>query len=375
VPMGGHGAESCCWLVSWSEAFGHPVPRCLVELWRPRKLTVMDEREIEVSATDGPGRDVAELDLAGGSLRVGSQQADVHGMSNAAILRRYVALVRTERVLGPADPVKLRDTDIQALASVLDVDDDDLERDLIAIVGLDAGSAAKVHQRLRRRRLAAPIAGLALGGLGLLGARQWFSGGEATSTPATEISADSVAPAILPPTPEPATTIVTVTTAPSTTTAVTVASTRSDGSTTSDESTTLPVGATQPAPVDVDDAAPGAAPSSASTSAQTDDDTAGNPTSPAVGGGTARANPRPVTTIPAPASDVAMPIFGDAPSISVPPIDTGVDVDPDEDIPLDPVGVGVLIDAEPPIVAPITVTTAPPVVVIIDSDGGISLTP
>jgi hypothetical protein len=333
-------------------------------------------------------RDIAELDLVSGSLRVGSQSVDVHGLTNADLLRRYVALVRVERKLAPGARIVLRDADVAALASVLDVEDGELERDLVAIVGLDRAAAADVRRRLSRRRLAAPMAGLALGSIGLFGLRQLTqSGGESASAPSVAVAGSSLS--------APSDAAVTAPPADSGVASV-------DGS--ADDATieTTSTSAAVPTTIGVTPSntvppvAPGApvattlAPGTRSAGEQT----SAAPTSPASSGPA-----RTTTVAPAPSAGVAMPVFGDAPSISVPPIDSGVDVDPDADDPFDPIaGAVVIVDPvqiepitlEPIIVEPSTasttsttvapVTTAPAsststTIAPLVGDGGVSLTP
>jgi hypothetical protein len=342
-------------------------------------------------------RDIAELDLASGSLRVGSQSVDVHGLSNADLLRRYVALVRVERKLAPGARIVLRDADVAALASVLDVEDSELERDLVAIVGLDRAAAADVRRRLSRRRLAAPMAGLALGSIGLFGLRQLTqSGGDSASAPSVVVAGSSLS--------APSDVAVTAPAADSGVASVDGSADDATAETTSTSvavpttisvtpSTTAPSVNTVPPVVTVEPGAP-VAPTLAPGTRSAGEQTSPAPTSPA--------SSRPVrttTVAPAPSAGVAMPVFGDAPSISVPPIDSGVDVDPDADDPFDPIaGAVVIVDPvqiEPITLEPITVepstasttsTTVGPATTTAPSststtiapnigDGGVSLTP
>jgi transcriptional regulator with XRE-family HTH domain len=142
-----------------------------------------------------PGRDVVSLAEGGGGLRVGSELLDVDFEleTNEAILRRYVTAVRANRGVGEDRPFVVRQEDVAALAAILDVHDGDLERDLVAIVGLTPKRASVLRSQLVRRRLAAPVAGLALGVSGTFGAVA-LAAGSAVPLPQPVAAAD-VAPA------------------------------------------------------------------------------------------------------------------------------------------------------------------------------------
>jgi hypothetical protein len=315
-----------------------------------------------------PERDIAELDLASGLLRVGSQSADVHGLTNADLLRRYVALVRVERKLAPGATIVLRDTDIAALAGVLDVEDSDLERDLIAIVGLDRATAADVRRRLSRRRLAAPMAGLALGSLGFFGLRQLTNSSDSNAGAArSAIVADRGAETVSDASAAGPSSV--VSSSSSTAVSSTVVTTPVAEPNTSPSTIVVSIPFTViETPAETPPAAANAGAPSATATASTPSPSA--------------STPRATTTVPAPAADTAMPVFGDQPSISVPPIDGGVTVDPDSDDPFDPIAGAVVIVApvtgDPITITPgssTTTTTTSTTIAPIVGDGGISLTP
>ena len=67
---------------------------------------------------------------------------------NDDFLEGYVAVVRELRGLEPDTPIQLRSTDIQVLATVLDLTDDDLEDRLAFWMGQPAGSMVGVRHRL-----------------------------------------------------------------------------------------------------------------------------------------------------------------------------------------------------------------------------------
>jgi transcriptional regulator with XRE-family HTH domain len=85
---------------------------------------------------------------------------------NDAVLRRYVARIRQERGAAATDRVQLRHDDVEALAVILDLGDSDLQRRLVAIVGITADEARWVGRQLLRRRLLFPVAGVGVVAVG-----------------------------------------------------------------------------------------------------------------------------------------------------------------------------------------------------------------
>ena len=121
-------------------------------------------------ATLLPVRDVVELDRASRFLRVGSSLVSVAELHNDAILHAYVELVRDQRGVLPGRPFKIRDEDLDVLATSLDLDDDELVQRLVKIIGLSPTDAGDLRGQIVRRRLAMPAAGLLMSGVGLFGA-------------------------------------------------------------------------------------------------------------------------------------------------------------------------------------------------------------
>lgn len=119
-----------------------------------------------------PARDLVELDVDGTTMRVGQAVASFdpsRGGGNEAMLGTYLTLVREQRGLRADDAVKLRHEDLAVLATVLDLDDRDLEDQLMRIMGISKPKASVLRRQLLRRRLVAPAAGLAVGAVGALG--------------------------------------------------------------------------------------------------------------------------------------------------------------------------------------------------------------
>ncbi|MCU1345809.1 MAG: hypothetical protein JWL70_2075 [Acidimicrobiia bacterium] len=163
------------------------IPLRLVRHWEQGTEIPTDVQIARLAALYGepveqllPARDVASLDPVAGTLTVGTETVDVDldGAANEALLERYVSLVRSQRGLGDTTVIDLRDEDIGALASVLDLTDSILHQRLERIIGLTAAEAAEVAHKMRRWRLLAPLAGLAVGALGLFGVTQAFGGGD-----------------------------------------------------------------------------------------------------------------------------------------------------------------------------------------------------
>jgi transcriptional regulator with XRE-family HTH domain len=83
-------------------------------------------------------------------IAVGTERipvADAHH-DNPALLQRYVAAVRRQRGLGPHGPVELRAADVAMLAGLLDLTDEDLERQLGEASGASTGSTRRAARSL-----------------------------------------------------------------------------------------------------------------------------------------------------------------------------------------------------------------------------------
>ena len=146
-----------------------------VKRWEKGAQIPSDDEVLAVARACGigvgkllPPRDTVEFDRTARSLRVGGSVVSVADVHNEAVLTIYVQLVRQQRGLAPDAPFDIRHEDVDALANTLDLDDDDLEARLVAIVGLPVEAAATMRERLlSRRRLGLP-AGIVVGSLGLV---------------------------------------------------------------------------------------------------------------------------------------------------------------------------------------------------------------
>jgi hypothetical protein len=220
------------------------------DLQRSRRLTDGYEMSTEPAASlDGNGRaERPAVAVVDGALRVG-ESAVALGSRNAEVLGAYAAAVRVERGLGADEPFALRHRDIAALADILDIDDAQLERDLMAVMGLSSDDAAGARQRLLRRRVAVTVSGVALAAAGLIsGARLLGTGVAEPASAAT-----------------PATTTVLAPTTTSTSTAQWTATSTTSASTTSATTVVPPTTTTAASPTTV-------APSTTSTTVPAESD-------------------------------------------------------------------------------------------------------
>ncbi len=144
-----------------------------------------------------PPRDTVEFDRTARSLRVGGAIVSVSDVHNEAVLTTYVELVRQQRGLPDGAAFDIRHEDVDALASTLDLDDDELEHRLVTIVGMPADVAAGMRDRLLTRRRMSLPAGLVVGSLGLVPGAAGPAGTAATTPPAIVYEAhmpDRIAP-------------------------------------------------------------------------------------------------------------------------------------------------------------------------------------
>ncbi|MGE3326645.1 MAG: helix-turn-helix domain-containing protein [Acidimicrobiia bacterium] len=196
------------WLRDVRTRFGHResdvaeqvgVPARTLRRWESGSLVPSDLELSRLAGVYGcgvtdlvPGRERVTLersaaDASSGVLRIGSRETSVDLDSNDVILRRYLALVRGIRNLGPDAPVHLRHDDVAALAEELDLDDAELESRLVALAGITADEARWVRRQLMRRRVVTPLLGLGTAtasilGIGAVVARAGHGADASTST-------------------------------------------------------------------------------------------------------------------------------------------------------------------------------------------------
>ena len=130
-----------------------------------------------------------------GMLRVGTERIPFDPVldGNRTVLVRYLAAVRRQRGLAPDDLVEFRATDLAALAGVLDLTADDLDRELSTLAGLDgAGSRHTV-----RMLVLTGLCVLAAGGA-TLQTRSWFAAEASPSAAVAEVAAAQAAVLVVP---------------------------------------------------------------------------------------------------------------------------------------------------------------------------------
>jgi hypothetical protein len=165
------------------------VRKRIVRRWERGEQIPGDEAVEAIAAACGidvptllPLRDVVEFDRASRFLRVGSSLVSVAELHNDAILNAYVELVRDQRGVLPGRPFKVRTEDLDVLATSLDLQDDELEKRLVKIIGLTPADAGELRRQIVRRRMAMPAAGLLMSGIGLFGAHFAGASSNAPST-------------------------------------------------------------------------------------------------------------------------------------------------------------------------------------------------
>lgn len=99
-----------------------------------------------------PQRDRMEFDPRSLLMRVGEQVVSIVEPDNEVVLTTYLRLVREQRGLKPENPVQLRRTDVDLLASVLDLHDMSLEDRLVSQLGMTPQAAAELRYKMIRRR-------------------------------------------------------------------------------------------------------------------------------------------------------------------------------------------------------------------------------
>jgi len=85
-----------------------------------------------------------------GSMVIGTERVslDLLRHDNRTLLIQYLTVVRRQRGLGKKDAVVFRAADLVALANVLDLTDDDLEQELLALAGMTGNAARRTAQLL-----------------------------------------------------------------------------------------------------------------------------------------------------------------------------------------------------------------------------------
>jgi hypothetical protein len=99
------------------------------------------------------------------TLTVGEQThvvPDVDG-DNDELLRCYLALVREVRGLVSSERFALRQDDVEALASILDLDDADLELRLVRMLHVSSTEAAELRRKMVARRILGAAGALTVG--------------------------------------------------------------------------------------------------------------------------------------------------------------------------------------------------------------------
>ncbi|CAN5632347.1 hypothetical protein BH10ACT1_BH10ACT1_34590 [soil metagenome] len=111
----------------------------------------------------------------------GESRLMARGAGNRAVLEAYVHLVALSRGVRPSLRPEVRQEDLDALATALDLDDVALEPLLVAVLGGSTPDARRLMVRLRTRRLAlvgaaaVVVTAVAVGGL--------LAGGSGSSSP------------------------------------------------------------------------------------------------------------------------------------------------------------------------------------------------
>jgi len=176
------------------------VRKRVVRRWERGDQIPADESIEAIAAACGidvatllPVRDVVEFDRVSRFLRVGSSLVSVAELHNDAILNAYVELVRDQRGVLPGRPFKVRAEDLDVLATALDLQDDELEKRLVKIIGLTPADAGELRRQIVRRRMAMPAAGLLMSGIGLFGVHFASANSNAPATlPSVTVPAVSI---------------------------------------------------------------------------------------------------------------------------------------------------------------------------------------
>lgn len=131
-----------------------------------------------------PPRHVVAVDLDAGTLSIGDRVVtlDLESAGNEGVLAQYLALVYESRNAVPGTYVHLRHDDIVVLASLLDLDDLELETRIVDVMGCTPEQAGAIKRRLLRHRNVARAAAVALGVLAVIPTAQLVFGRESHSS-------------------------------------------------------------------------------------------------------------------------------------------------------------------------------------------------
>ena len=116
-------------------------------------------------SSDASSREPVIFDPATRQLTVGRHTATVPDVPdvNEAMLRGYLAVVAKARGTAVASLTQVRQHDVDVLAELLDLSDDDLEARFVRLLGMTPAVAADTRQRLARHRSILAAAGLSVG--------------------------------------------------------------------------------------------------------------------------------------------------------------------------------------------------------------------
>ncbi|MGQ0824163.1 MAG: helix-turn-helix domain-containing protein [Actinomycetota bacterium] len=89
-----------------------------------------------------------------------------------AVLESYTELLRRLRTVRPGQPVPLRACDLAALSTALGTDSNEIELQIVELLGCSRDEAAALRIELLRRKVILPVAGLAAG-IAMLTGAQW----------------------------------------------------------------------------------------------------------------------------------------------------------------------------------------------------------
>jgi len=141
-------------------------------------------------SSDASSREPVIFDPATRQLTVGRHSATVPDVPdlNEAMLRGYLAVVAKARGTAVASLTQVRQHDVDVLAELLDLSDDDLEARFVRLLGMTPAVAADTRQRLARHRALLAAAGISVGMLISSSGAAASSGGPAAAAAPAAIS-------------------------------------------------------------------------------------------------------------------------------------------------------------------------------------------